>query len=142
LAGSYLFIFSENGILERRELQKKYYLLIEKINFIKENNSSLNNECEKYKAGKFSNKDLIDSGFASKTGKILYINDSIKDQIKADGASQGNRDEFDDDFNISLKHLRIIWIIFSVIFLFIYYLKYSKNRESTDGPDINRLRSE
>lgn len=129
LAGSYLFIFSENGILERRELQKKYNLLIEKIANIKENNSRLNDECEKYRSGKFQNKDIIDSGFVYKTGKVMYINDTIKDDIKISKTAE-------DEFIISLEHLRFLWIVISIIFIFFYYFKV-KNRKSTDGSDIN-----
>jgi cell division protein FtsB len=130
LAGSYLFIFSENGILERRELQKKYNLLTERIANMKENNSSLDSECEKYRSGKFNNKDIIDSGFVYKTGKVMFINDAVKDDVKTVETAQ-------DEFMISLKHLRIIWIIISILILLLYFLKEKDRRELADGSDFN-----
>ena len=129
LAGSYLFIFSENGILERRELQKKYNLMIEKIASIKESNASINNEFEKYKSGKFNNKDIIDSGFVNKTGKIFFFSDTI--ESKADSSEKAQ-----DDFMISLEHLRYIWILISVVFLFFYFLNNNR-KELRDGSDTD-----
>jgi len=129
LAGSYLFIFSENGILERKELQRKYNLMTEKIASIKENNASLNNEYEKYRSGKFNNKDIIDSGFVGKTGKILYISDIPEDKI-TDSKTAKN------EFMISLEHLRYIWIFISIVFLIFYFFKNNKT-ELNDGSDTD-----
>ena len=130
LAGSYLFIFSENGILERRELQKKYNLMTEKIASIEESNSSLINECEKYRAGKFSDKDIAGSGFVHKTGKVMYIGDTENDQVKTNVTIY-------DEFTISLEHLRFLWIIGSIMILLVYFLKEYNKRKLADGPDIN-----
>jgi len=126
----YIFIFSENGILERRELQKKYTLMTEKIANIKESNSSLNNECEKYRSGKFDNKDIIDSGFVHKTGKVMYISDTVNEQVKFNDTTQ-------DEFMISLEHLRYLWIFVSIMILFFYYYKEYNKRKLTDGSDTD-----
>ena len=130
LAGVYLFIFSENGILERRELQKKYNLMAEKIADIKESNANLNNECEKYRSGKFNDKDITGSGFVYKTGKVMHISGTVKDQVKTNETNY-------DEFMISLEHLRFLWIFISIMFLFFYYLKEYNRRKLTDGSDIN-----
>jgi hypothetical protein len=131
LAGSYLFIFSENGILERRELQKKYNQLTDKIANIKETNSIISNECEKYRSGKFSNKDIIDSGFIYRTGRVMYISDN---QIQTNVTTQ---DEFNNEFMLSLEHLRFIWILVSIMILFFYFFREYNSRKSTYGSDIN-----
>ena len=130
LMGLYLFIFSENGILERWELQKKYNLLNEKIDLIKESNLNLNNEGENYRSGKFNNKDIADSGFVNKTGKVMYINDTTKDQVE-------NSETINDEFIISLAHLRFIWILFSIMFLFFYFFKNNNSGDFADGSDVN-----
>jgi len=130
LAGVYIFIFSENGILERRELQKKYNLMTEKIANIEEKNLSLNNECEKYRSGKFNNKDIAGSGFVYKTGKVMYISDTVKEQVKTN-------ETIYDEFMISLEHLRFLWILVSVMILFFYFFKEYNKKEVSGGADIN-----
>ena len=130
LAGVYLFIFSENGILERRELQKKYNLMTEKIANIKESNSRLNNECEQYRSGKFTDKDIIDSGFVNKDGKVMHISGAVEEPVKINETNY-------DEFMISLEHLRFLWILVSIVFLVFYYLKNYNRREVADGSDIS-----
>jgi hypothetical protein len=126
----YIFVFSESGILERRELNKKYSQLSEKIDYIKSDNLKLSKESEKYRSGFYSNSDIIGSGFVYKTGKLLYINEKGKETIQ-------NTLIKPDDLLISLDHLRIIWILISVMFLFYYFLKKNKSDDLTDGPDFN-----
>jgi hypothetical protein len=130
LAGVYLFVFSENGILERRELQKRYNRMTERIADKKESNSSLNNECEKYRSGKFNNKDITGSGFVHKTGKVMHVSDTVKDQVQAGEINY-------DEFMITLEHLRFLWIFISIMVLIFYYFKEYNRREFTDGSDIN-----
>ncbi len=126
----YLFIFSESGILERRELNKKYNQLNVKIGYIKADNEKLLKECEKYRAGNYNNDDIIDSGFVYKTGKFIYINDKVKEIVPDTATNPG-------DFSISPEHLRIIWIIISIMYLFYYFLKKNKSDDLTNGPDFN-----
>ena len=130
LCGIYVFIFSDTGILERRELNKKYNLLLKKIDYIKSSNSDLSKECENYRNGLYSSNDIIGSGFVYKTGNLLYIDEKEKEKIPKSGI-------IPDDFTISLEHLRIIWIVISTMFIFYYILKKNKSDEIIDGPDIN-----
>ncbi len=130
LSGLYIFIFSESGVLERRELSNKYNQLSEKIDYINKNSSHLSKECEKYRSGIYNSSDIIGSGFVYKTGKFLYINDTGKEKVPDTGISR-------DDLIISLEHLRIIWILISVMFLSYYFLKNDKSDELTNGTDFN-----
>ena len=130
LSGLYIFIFSESGILERRELNKKYYHLTEKIDFVKKQNESLLKESENYRSGLYGDKDIIGSGFVYRTGTLLYFKEKEKEISNDSTITQ-------DDFMISLDHLRIIWIIISLMFMFYYFLKKNKNDELNDGSDFN-----
>jgi len=130
LSGLYIFVFSESGILERRELNKKYDQLAQRIDYIKATNTKLSKECEDYSSGRYSDSDIIGSGFVYKTGKLMYINDTGKETVPMDGTKQ-------DDFLISLDHLRIIWILISGMFLFYYFMKKNKSEDLTNGPDFN-----
>jgi len=130
LSGLYIFIFSESGILERRELKKKYTLLVEKIDYVKASNSRLSKDCEKYTAGIYRDNDIIGSGFVYKTGKLMYIFDKGKETVPESGKTG-------EDLLISLEHLRIIWILISVMFLFYYFLKKNKSDDVNDGSDFN-----
>ena len=104
--------------------------MTEKIANIEENNSNLNNECEKYRSGKFNNKDIAGSGFVYKTGKVMYISDTVKEQVKTNETNY-------DEFMISLEHLRFLWIFVSVMILFFYFFKNYNKKEVTDGSDTN-----
>lgn len=130
LSGFYVFIFSDSGVLERRELSKKYDLLLKKIDYIKKSNSELSEECEKYRSGLYSQKDITGSGFVYKTGKLLYVNEKESEKVSKTGI-------LPEDFIISLEHLRVIWIIISVMLIFYYILKKNKSDDLTDGPDFN-----
>ena len=81
LSGFYVFVFSDSGILERRELNKKYEQLLKKIDYIKKSNSELSKECENYKSGLYSNGDITGSGFVYKTGKLLYVNEKENEKV-------------------------------------------------------------
>ena len=101
-----------------------------KIANIEENNSSLNNECEKYRSGKFNNNDITGSGFVYRTGKVMYISDTVKEQVKTNETNY-------DEFMISLEHLRFLWILVSVMILFFYFFKEYNKKEVSGGADIN-----
>ncbi len=130
LAGIYIFVFSESGILERRELNKKYDLLSDKIDQINLNSSQLSKECEKYRSGIYNSHDISGSGFVYRTGKLLYINDTGKEEVPGNLINTEN-------FLISLEHLRIIWILISVMILSWYFLKNNKSDDLTNGTDFN-----
>lgn len=130
LSGLYIFIFSESGIIERNELNKKYKRLNQKIGYIKADNERLLKECDKYRSGNYNDTDIINSGLVYKTGKFIYIDDRVKEVVPDTGINPG-------DFSISPEHLRIIWIIISVMYLFYHFLKKNKSEDLTDGPDFN-----
>jgi len=126
----YIFIFSESGILERRELNQKYNQLTAKIDYIKAANLKLLKECEKYRPGFYSNSEIINSGFVYKTGKVVYFYENEKE--KASGI-----EVLQDEFLISTEHLRIIWIMISIMLLAYYFLKKNKSDDLINGPDFN-----
>lgn len=130
LTGLYVFIFSESGILERRELNRKYDHLASKIDHIKKENDFLSRESGNYRSGLYRDTDIMGSGFVYKTGKLVYFKDSENEVLQ-------KPDTVIDDLLISLDHLRIIWIIISLMFLFYYFLKKNKSEELNDRSDFN-----
>ncbi len=130
LSGLYIFIFSESGILERRSLNKKYDQLTAKIDYIKKENDYLQKESGNYRSGLYRDNDIMGSGFVYKTGKLVYFKDAEKEIISEPDFD--NNDPF-----ISLDHLRIIWIIISLMILFYHFLKNNNNNELNDGSDFN-----
>jgi len=130
LFGIYIFVFSESGILERSELNKKYSQLNDKIDYIKTENLKLSKGCEKYRSGIYNDNDIIGSGFVYKTGKLMYIDSKDKEIVSKNETGTN-------EFLISLDHLRIIWILISLMYLFYYFLKKNQSDDLTDGPDFN-----
>jgi hypothetical protein len=125
-------VFSESGILERWDLNKKFSILNSKIESLKLESLKLYGECEKYRTGIYSENDILGAGLIYKQGKLLYINYTGKEILPDNAAAT-------EDFLISLEHLRIIWILVSIMFLFYYFLAKKKSEEPADGSDFNRI---
>lgn len=130
LSAVYILVFSGSGLLERRELKNKNEQLNEQIENLKNQNSRILKEYEKYRTGIFSSSDIINSGFISGTGKLMYIDERGVDSSKVKNTNK-------DEFMLSIEHLRIIWIIISIMYITYYFMKNKKSEESTDGSDFN-----
>lgn len=122
----YTFVFSESGVLERMRLSSKYQELQLHLSSLKKSNEELRLLCSRYRAGEYSEQDLISSGLIYSGSKVVVFNEnySSKSQIP---------DDLNNDFQLDPSHLRIIWIIISLMIL-IYYVNRLRNRdEASDG---------
>lgn len=111
----YLFIFSESGLLERLKLNREYDLVKIRINRLENDNRILSDTIGKYSAGQYSEKDIIASGYVYGQGKVIHYPDS-KSAVPVDVTSGSI-------FELELSHLRIIWIIFSVVLAMYYFTR-------------------
>lgn len=122
----YTFIFSESGLLERMRLNSRYLELQNSIATLKKSNVELEQICSRYRAGDYSEREIIDSGLIYNDSRVIVFGDSyaFKTPLPYD---------LNNNFELDPSHLRIIWIIISLMIL-IYYINRIRNRdEASDG---------
>ncbi len=110
----YIFVFSESGILERIKLNNRFDILDKRIGVLKQENSELNKLYENYAISKYSNLDIVRSGYTYYNGKILLFAEYGKE------AKAGDHIIKEDLLNFNYSHLRIIWLIISSMIIIIY----------------------
>lgn len=110
----YIFVFSESGILERIKLNNRFDILDKRIGVLKQENSELNKLYENYAISKYSNLDIVRSGYTYYNGKILLFAEHGKE------AKAGDHIIKEDLLNFNYSHLRIIWLIISSMIIIIY----------------------
>ncbi len=110
----YIFVFSESGILERIKLNNRFDILDKRIGVLKQENSELNKLYENYAISKYSNLDIVRSGYTYHNGKILLFAEHGKE------AKAGDLIIKEDLLNFNYSHLRIIWLIISLMIIIIY----------------------
>jgi hypothetical protein len=122
----YTFIFSESGLLERMKLSSRYLELQQKIVQLKKSNVELEQICSRYREGDYSEREIVSSGLIYSGSKVIVFGDNyaLKNPIP---------DDSPDNFELDPSHMRIIWIIISLMIL-IYYLNRIRNRnEALNG---------
>jgi len=123
----YIFVFSESGILERNRLKNKFDLLDNRIVLLKQKNSELQNLYEKYSSSKYSDIDIVRSGYIYSQAEIFIFTDNTEDEQEKEYVINRNM------LNFNLNHLRIIWIIISAMIVVIYFSKNRYGEEFSDG---------
>ena len=122
----YIFIFSESGLLERNRLKSKYELLQQRILQNKKAKDQLQKLLEEYRAGNYSQSDIAASGLIYSEGKVIIFDENYR--LKEENLPQKNM-----NFEVDLFHLRIIWIIISIMVVVYYINRIKMKEESSDG---------
>ena len=120
----YLFIFSESGLLERMKLDRDYESLKSRITGLENDNRVLSDTIGKYSDGLYSGRDIINSGYTYSQGKIIHFTGSAP-------AAHPDTEPVS-DFEFELSHLRIIWIIFSVVLSMYFFTRRKSEAENND----------
>jgi len=121
----YIFIFSESGILERIKLNNKFEILNKRITALNDENIELNNLVRNYSAGIYSDTDILRSGYTGREGNVLLFK----------GAAEEKKPDFviaRDILHFNYDHLRIIWIIISVMIITLFLARKNDGSEFPD----------
>ncbi len=120
----YCFIFGDSGILERRRLDDDKKILDQRIDNLKDENAGLDDLYQRYKKGEFKKEEAVKAGYIEKGEKLVFFKNEEKER-------QGPKEKTvkDDGFDVDLSHLRILWVVISVMILLIYYVVRSKYKE-------------
>ena len=132
LLGVYVFVFSDTGLLERRNLQKKKYILSEKIQKLQIINRDLELRIEEYSKGNFTLSDIIDSGYVPTGSLTVHLESGRLTPFK----ESKEKDASEDYLNVlDTESLRILWIVFSVfVMLAVFSRMYFKGEVAGDKP--------
>ncbi|MCU0822503.1 MAG: septum formation initiator family protein [Spirochaetes bacterium] len=117
----YCFIFGESGILERQRLADDRILLENRIKKLEKENNDLAGLSERYKKGEFLKEEATKSGYITEGEKVLFFK-KASGKSEEIPASKLN----DDKFSVNTAHLRILWVVISLMVLLIYYIIRSK----------------
>lgn len=121
----YIFVFSESGLLERTKLKNKFYTLNNNIDVLKLKNSKLYNTYKNYTRGIYTPDDFIKSGYIPSDGIILNYRNDEQDKLNQPVIENGL-------FQVNLSHLRIIWIMISVMAAVFYFSRQKSGDQLSD----------
>lgn len=127
LSSIYVFVFGESGLLERYMLEGKRNQLLEKNEALKKINRGLNRKLQVLKDGRVEESDLTSSGYVKKGGRVLILKGGRKDSpvMKEEpGTATGT---------LPLEHIRIIWIVVSLLILLLYFSRIYRTSESEEN---------
>ena len=96
------------------------------LTFLKKSNEALKTKCDEYRDGKYSEQDIINSGLIYDRGKIIVFNENYN-------LSSGFKEDEKHPLKINPVHLRIIWVIISIMILFYYINRINKKEADSDG---------
>jgi len=126
LSSVYTFVFSESGFLERMMLKARQMELQQNLAALKKSNEELKELSSRYRAGIYTEKDIINSGLIYSGSKVVVFKENYKSEKLFS-------EDISDNFQLDPSHLRIIWIIISLMIL-IYYINRIRSRdEASDG---------
>lgn len=124
LVSIYCFVFGESGVLERFGIEKKHDIIEKRINKLKFENSLLVKSLREYKEGIISKEDFIRSGYAETGEKIIFFHGSVSPRnMQADSQRESVSSAV-----VDTRHLRILWIVVSILVIVLFYLKIRKNQ--------------
>lgn len=124
LAGIYIFVFGESGILERRRLSAERSYLEGINSYIARENGFLRDILE-YHRNEISESERRNHFYLSSGEKIIAFENSSN---KNSDIPRYVRDREKAEF---IKNLRIVWFIISVLSLLFYFMKIKK-----EDPDV------
>ncbi len=121
----YCFIFGDSGLLERMSLKEDKNYMIDRINVLKQENDGLKAGYRKLASGDLSLEEVIKAGIIPSNTRIMFLPD--RSDEKKTTRTRGSRE----NAFVKLEHLRIIWILVSIMILFFYRLKTKKSHENS-----------
>jgi len=75
LSGVYLFVFSDSGLLERMNLERKNRELLANIGKLRGEKSSLEESLRSYEAGRVPDRDVLNAGMVGGGDRLVFLDD-------------------------------------------------------------------
>jgi exonuclease VII small subunit len=132
LAAVYVFVMGESGILERRELTKKKTAIEDRIAELERDRKKLEEVRESYRRGEMTDRDLVRSGYLKRNQEIVRFR-GLDEEDEKEVTFPG---ESDIDLPITTGHIRILWLVFSVLVLVLVLLFIRRPGRGDDDREI------
>lgn len=126
LSSVYVFVFSKSGLLERYMLESRETELLKKNEALKKENHSLRKRLDSLASGSVDQKDFSTYG-ALKPGSKVAIVKGINDARTPDIEPLDYEAK-----ELPLTHMRIIWVVVSLLVLFLYFNRIYRTVETSD----------
>jgi hypothetical protein len=128
-------VFGDNGILERNQLIKAKDEIKNNIAELTKENSNLQKEysvvSNNKTNGNFYKKEASRSGFIAGNEKYIFFKNGRSGKIKSEAMSKEN------NYPVEISHLRILWIVISVIITLFYFWHKNKENKVNKGVEGN-----
>lgn len=124
LSAVYFFIFSESGLLERKNLEKEKKDIVAKIDALKSENARLQRILESYRKGEYPKEDALKSNYVKPGEKVLFFH-GLDDIVTG---TAGKR-ETDRGIGVPLTYVRILWVAISSVVVILIVLYGRKHKE-------------
>ena len=111
----------------RNQLKIEKNVILDRIEILKNKNNQLAEINNDVINGKIIKKDFLNSGYISYGDRILFLKGLEEKKRKKD-----IKVSHEDEFGIHLRHMRIIWFIFSLMTLLIYFSLILRRNKSLD----------
>ncbi|HOO73442.1 MAG TPA: hypothetical protein PK926_16905 [Spirochaetota bacterium] len=125
LSGIYLFVFSEGGVLERINLQRKNDGLLSGIRSLNEEKKRLESTLRDYEKGGKTGEDVLSAGFIRSGDQVVFLRNAVPG---TGTAAKEKKDEA--SFTFEMIHYRILWVVLSLL---IFFFHYSRRPHKEDG---------
>jgi len=124
LVGTYMFVFSLSGVLEKMVLAGKMQKVEESIENLKTENRELRSRLERYRRGERTPRDILNSGYTYNDGRIVFIHG-----VKGERDGPAPDSEKAGQYSINIKHMRVAWVIFSALVLLFLFSRRQRRTE-------------
>ncbi len=124
LSSIYVFVFGESGLLERYMLEGKKNQLLQKNEALKKINRGLRKKLQAHADGRVEEADFANAGIVQKGGKVLILKGIEKENSDMAAVPERTTGAF------PLEHIRIIWIVVSLLILLLYFSRIYRSPES------------
>ena len=124
LFGVYCFILGDSGWLQRKNLIKEKKQILKQISVLEEENKELKDLYERYKNEELIKEEAVKAGYIENGDKLLFIKDT---RSKTNIAVRTTKKK--EGFAIDVEHLRIFWVVISVMVIIFFFIKRNKQKE-------------
>lgn len=124
LGAVYLFVFGESGLVERARLVREHEALRQRIEVLGDENAALRERYEKYKRGELLREEANRAGYIEDGERMVFIRSR-----GAAGTPDTSKTEDPAGPLIEPSHLRILWIVVSILSLLYYFARRTRAEE-------------